>query len=279
MLALLVLLPLALLEVLSPVADAAALSVRSASAQQRLAALLGQEPAVCDPALPRPCPVDTTVELSGVAAGWGSTPAVRDLDLGLSPGTRLGVVGPSGSGKSTLAAVLLRFLDPLAGRVSLGGTPLPDLALDDVRRTVVLVDDDPHVFASTVRENLRLARPGATDEELRAALEQVRLGPWLAGLPDGLDTALGEGAAQVSGGERARIGLARAVLADPDVLVLDEPTAHLDTATARAVTDDLIDAGGARTVVWITHTGVGLDRMDRVLDLDPDAVLPAAVAG
>jgi ABC-type transport system involved in cytochrome bd biosynthesis fused ATPase/permease subunit len=130
-----------------------------------------------------------------------------------------------------------------------------------------------------LRENLRLARPGATDQELRAALELVRLGPWLAGLPDGLETALGEGAAQVSGGERARIGLARAVLADPDVLVLDEPTAHLDTATARAVTDDLLEAGGARTLVWITHTEVGLDRMDRVLDLDPDAVPAAAVAG
>ena len=276
MLALLVLLPLALLEVLTPVADAAALSVRSASAQQRLTGLLAQEPAVTDPSHPRAHPVDTTVELTRVAAGWGSTPAVRDLDLRLSPGTRVGVVGPSGSGKSTLAAVLLRFVDPLAGRLTLGGTPLPELALDDVRRAVVLVDDDPHVFASTLRENLRLARPGADDQELRAALDLVRLGPWLAGLPDGLDTALGEGATQVSGGERARIGLARAVLADPDVLVLDEPTAHLDTATARAVTDDLLDAGGARTLVWITHTEVGLDRMDSILDLDPDAVLATA---
>ena len=272
MLALLVLLPLALLEVLTPVVDAAALSVRSAAAQRRLTTLLDQEPAVRDPDRPRPRPEDSNVELSGVSVGWGADPTLRDLDLELPPGTLLGVVGPSGSGKSTLAAALLRFLDPQAGFVTLGGTPLPVLALDDVRRTVVLVDDDPHVFASTLRENLRLARPGADDQELLAALATVRLGGWFAGLPDGLDTRLGEGSAQVSGGERARIGLARAVLADPDVLVLDEPTAHLDAGTARAVADDLIAAGAGRTVVWITHTEVGLDRMDRVLDLAPDAV-------
>jgi ABC-type transport system involved in cytochrome bd biosynthesis fused ATPase/permease subunit len=167
--------------------------------------------------------------------------------------------------------------------VTLGGTAMADLSLDDVRRRIVLVDDDPHVFASTLRENLRLARPGADDAELLDALERVRLGGWCAGLPDGLDTVLGDGAAGVSGGERARIGLARAVLADPAVLVLDEPTAHLDAATAREVARDLLDAGAGRSVVWITHTEVGLDRMDRVLDLgaatatEPDAV--PALAG
>jgi len=279
MLALLVLLPLALLEVLTPVADAAVLSVRSAAADRRLDALLAQAPAVSDPHWPQPRPADTTVELLGVSAGWDSAPVLEDVDLRLSPGTRVGVVGPSGSGKSTLAAVLLRFLDPLAGLVRLGGVALPDLSLDDVRRTLVLVDDDPHVFASTLRENLRLARPDADDRDLRDALERVRLGPWLAGLPEGLDTSLGEGAAQVSGGERARIGLARAVLADPAVLVLDEPTAHLDADTARSVAGDLLDAGAGRTVVWITHTEVGLDRMDQVLDLAGEAVPAAARAG
>jgi ATP-binding cassette subfamily C protein CydCD len=273
MLALLVLLPLALLDVLTPLADAGALSVRSAAADRRLAELAATPPAVTDPAAPVPvAPRCGEVTLDGVHAGWGDTPVLEGLSLELPPGGRLGVVGPSGCGKSTLAALLLRFLDPVSGAVRLGPTDLRGLALDDVRRTVGLVDDDPHVFASTLRENLRLARPGATDAELLAALDTARLGGWVASLPRGLDTLLGDGHAHVSGGERARLGLARAVLADQPVLVLDEPTAHLDAGTARAVTDDLLTAGGDRTVVWITHGSAGLDRMDRVLDLAASGV-------
>ena len=275
MVALLVLLPLALLDITSPLADAGALQVRTAAADRRLAELTAAGPLVTDPATPTdladgPHPV----VLDGVDAGWSVRPVLRDLALDLRPGTRLGVVGPSGCGKSTLAALLLRFLDPSRGSVRLGTQDLPGLRLDDVRRTVGLVDDDPHVFASSLRENLRLARPEATADDLVAALRSAQLGPWLDGLPDGLDTMVGDGHAQVSGGERARIGLARAVLADPPVLVLDEPTAHLDTATARAVTDDLLAAGDGRTVVWITHGNVGLDRMDQVLDLDAAADTP-----
>jgi ATP-binding cassette subfamily C protein CydCD len=188
------------------------------------------------------------------------------------------MVGPSGCGKSTLAAVLLRFLDPTSGQVRLGARDARDLLLDDVRRTVGLVDDDPHVFSSTLRENVRLARPEASETDIEGALRTARLGPWLDGLPEGMDTLLGDGNAHVSGGERARIGLARAVLAGQPVLVLDEPTAHLDTATANAVADDLLAAGGGRAVLWITHRTVGLDRMDAVLDLgtsyEPGVVRP-----
>ena len=275
MVALLVLLPLALLDITSPLADAGALQVRTAAADRRLAELTAAGPLVTDPASPTemedgPHPV----VLDGVDAGWSARPVLRDLTLDLPPGTRLGVVGPSGCGKSTLAALLLRFLDPSRGSVRLGSQDLPGLRLDDVRRTVGLVDDDPHVFASSLRENLRLARPDATPDDLVAALRSAQLGPWLDSLPRGLDTMVGDGHAQVSGGERARIALARAVLADPPVLVLDEPTAHLDTATARAVTDDLLAASDGRTVVWITHGSVGLDRMDQVLDLDAAADTP-----
>jgi ATP-binding cassette subfamily C protein CydCD len=225
---------------------------------------------VTDPAEPQaaPSPGSTpSVRLDRLTAGWGAEPAFRGLDLDLAPGSRLGVVGPSGSGKSTLAAVLLRFIDPAEGRWTLGGVPATALRLDDVRRCVGLVDDDPHVFASTVVENIRLARPEATRGEVEEALRRAQLGPWLDGLPRGLDTPIGEGRAHVSGGERARIGMARAVLADLPVLVLDEPTAHLDAATAEAVAADLLDASSGRTVVWITHGTAGLDRVDRVLDL------------
>jgi ATP-binding cassette subfamily C protein CydCD len=176
------------------------------------------------------------------------------------------VVGPSGSGKSTLAMLLMRFLDPTDGAVRLGGRDLRDLALDDVRGAVGLLDDDPHVFASSVLENVRLARPAATDGEVLHALAAARLAGWVDGLPDGARTLVGDGHADVSGGERARIGLARALLADPPVLVLDEPTAHLDGATARQVTDQLLGLRG-RTLVWVTHDGTGLDDLDEVLDL------------
>jgi ATP-binding cassette subfamily C protein CydCD len=270
MLALLVLLPLALLEVISPLADVGALQVRTRAADHRLAELSATEPAVTDPAdpVPPPSPVPTpAIALDSVTAGWGATPAFTALDLDLPPGSRVGVVGPSGSGKSTLAAVLLRFLDPMAGRMTIADVPASSLLLDDVRRCVGLVDDDPNVFASTVFENVRLARPDATRAEVEEALRAVQLGPWLDGLADGLDTMLGDGFTHVSGGERARIGMARAVLADLRVLVLDEPTAHLDRATAEAVAADLLDASSGRSVVWITHGTVGLDRVDHIVDL------------
>jgi ATP-binding cassette subfamily C protein CydCD len=288
MLALLVLVPLALVEVLTPVADAGAIAVRTSAAEERLRALERTRPAVTDPPLPvaRPAGAGRLV-VDGASAGWGDAPAFVDVDLRVEPGERVGVVGPSGSGKSTLAAMLLRFVDPTSGEVRLDGVPLCALALHDVRGAVGLVDDDPHVFASSLAENVRFARPGASDDAVAAALRRANLGEWLESLPDGLGTWLGDGGAGVSGGERARLGVARAVLAAPPVLVLDEPTAHLDSATSTALADDLLGAGdgtrddtnaavgavsGEQGVVWITHGEAGLDRMDRVLDLPPPDV-------
>ena len=191
----------------------------------------------------------------------GRARVLEDVSLEVSRGHHVGVTGPSGSGKSTLAAVLVRFLDPSAGAVRMDGCDLRTLDADDVRRAVGLVDDDPYVFSSTVFENLRLAAPAAGRADVDRVLRAVRLGEWLDGLPDGLDTFVGDGHSAVSGGERARLGLARALLADKPFLVLDEPTAHLDTATAREVAEDLLAACQDRALVWITHDGVGLDRM------------------
>jgi len=268
MLALLVLTPLALLDVLAPFADAGAVSVAARAAEQRLRELEARPPAVRPTADPRPLPPGSDLRVRDLRLGWPGTDVIAGLDLTLPAGTRLGVVGPSGSGKSTLGAALLRFVDPVGGRIELDAMPFDCLDPDDVRRTVGLVDDDPHVFASTLAANLRLARPSASDADLVEALASAHLDPWFAGLPDGLDTWLGDGHAQVSGGERARLALARSVLADPRVLVLDEPTAHLDAATAEEVTHDLLEGARGRTVVWITHEEVGLDRMDKVLRLD-----------
>ncbi len=269
MLALLALLPLALVDVLLPLADAGTLSVRTRAATVRLEQLERTTPAVTEPAARRAA-AGPAVALQDVSAGWDAAPVLRGLTLDLPPGARLGVVGPSGCGKSTLAALLLRFVDPAAGTVGLGGVDARRLSLHDVRSTVGLLDDDPHVFSSTVLENVRLARPGATAEEVDAALRSARLGPWLDGLPAGLDTLVGDGHASVSGGERARLALARALLGDRPVLVLDEPTAHLDAGTAREVADELLSVRD-RSLVWVTHGEAGLDRMDTVLDLGESA--------
>lgn len=272
MLALLVLVPLALIDVALPLADAGALDARTRAAEQRLATWARLTPAVSEPTRPVVPPAGHDVHLADVSAGWGPAPALAGLTLQLPPGQRIAVVGPSGSGKSTLAALLLRFLDPQAGEVALGGVPLRRLALAEVRRRVGLVDDDPHLFASTLVENVRLARPDASDEDVDAALRAARLGSWVDALPEGLDTWLGDGHAQVSGGERARIAVARSLLADQPVLVLDEPTAHLDHATATALAEEVLarapgSTGRTRSVLWITHGAVGLDRVDAVLDL------------
>jgi ATP-binding cassette subfamily C protein CydCD len=264
--ALLVLLPLALGDVAMSLADAGALAARTRAAESRLAVLASRAPAVAEPDVPVPLDGET-VRIDQVTASWGAHEVLRDLDLTIEPGERVAIVGPTGCGKSTVASLLLRFVDPVRGAVRLGDRALPELALDDVRRTVGLVDDDPHVFATTLVENVRLAKPDATDDEVDAALRQARLGSWLDALPDGLDSWLGDGHAGVSGGERARIAIARSLLADQPVLVLDEPAAHLDGATADELAAEVLAGDPRRTVVWITHAEAGLDRVDRVVEL------------
>jgi ATP-binding cassette, subfamily C, bacterial CydCD len=269
--------PLALADPLATIADAGALSARTRAAASRLAALELTRPAV-RATVGEALPERTDLVVDGVSAGWTrERVAVRDLSVATEPGERIAVVGPSGSGKSTLAALLLRFLDPRSGEVRLGGTATTRLLPDDVRRVVGLVDDDPHVFATTLVENVRLARPGATDADVEAALRRARLGAWLDDLPDGLHTWLGDGHAQVSGGERARIAIARSLLAEQPVLVLDEPTAHLDHATAVELAEEVLGADDGRTIVWISHDQVGVDRAHRVLDLGATGVTPYGV--
>ena len=220
-------------------------------------------------------PGGTTWRADRVRGRWDDDgPATAECSLRLDPGERIALVGASGSGKSTLAALLVRFLDPASGQLWHGGQELRGLALDDVRRFTGLVDDDPHVFATTLVENVRLARPGATDAEVADALCRARLGGWLAGLPEGLDTWLGDGHAGLSGGERARLGVARSLLADQPVLVLDEPAGHLDHATATELAHELLTGARTRSVLWITHTDVGLDLVDRVVDLTSSAPDP-----
>jgi ABC-type bacteriocin/lantibiotic exporter with double-glycine peptidase domain len=199
---------------------------------------------------------------------------LRDLSFDVPAGSRIAIVGPSGSGKTTLAMVLLRFLDYSAGTVTLGGRDLGTLDGDAVRSVIGLCEQDAHVFDSTLEANLRLARPAARTAELRSALDGARLLDWVDALPLGLATPVGEHGARLSGGQRQRLALARVLLADFPVVILDEPAEHLDEATAGELTRDLLTAVEGRTVVLITHRPVAAGTVDQVLRLE--AAWPAA---
>ncbi len=200
-------------------------------------------------------------------------PALDGVDLDLSPGRRVAVVGPSGAGKSTLAGVLLRFLAYDGGSVTLDGVEIADLDGDRCRTVIGLVSQDAHVFDSTLEENLRLARREASTDDLRAALAEARLLDWTEQLPAGLGTEVGERGARMSGGQRQRLAIARALLADFPLIVLDEPGEHLDTQMADAIVADLLAVTHETGVLLITHRLAGLEALDEVLVLDRGRVL------
>lgn len=267
---LLTLLPVALTDVLTSVPDIVNALCRSLIARRRLVALTDQEPAVRDrsAASTPPLPQRPVLHLAQVNASWDDVhDALRHADLHVAPGEHIALVGDNGTGKSTALAVLARHLEPTAGRYTVDEVEVGTWAPDDVRRLIALVDDEPHVFAGSVRANLLLARPHATDHEITSALIDSGLGHWLGTLPHGLDTMLGTGQRGVSGGERTRLAIARAVLSGRPVVLLDEPVAHLDVPTGRAVLADVHDALRESAVVIVSHQQLGREGCDRVVAL------------
>ncbi|WP_039933114.1 thiol reductant ABC exporter subunit CydD [Streptomyces viridochromogenes] len=273
--AVVVLTPLAAFEAVLGLPLAVRYRQRVRRSAERVYEVLDAPEPVREPERPRQAPASPfPVALKGLVARYAGQDrdALAGLDLTLEEGRRVAVVGPSGSGKTTLAQVLLRFLETDAGSYTLAGVDAYALDSDDVRRLVGLCAQDAHLFDSSLRENLLLARKGATEGALRAALGRARLLDWADSLPDGLDTLVGEHGARLSGGQRQRLALARALLADFPVLVLDEPAEHLDLPTADALTADLLAATEGRTTLLITHRLAGLGAVDEVIVLDQGRV-------
>jgi thiol reductant ABC exporter CydC subunit len=267
----LALIPLVAFELVASLPSATQTLQRVRRSAARVSEVMDTPPPVLEPVSPAPLPAPPHfLRVRGLRFRYpdSNRSTLYGVDIDLSPGRRVAVVGPSGSGKSTLAGVLLRFLDYREGSVTLDGIQLSDLEGDECRTVVGLVSQDAHVFDSTLEENLRLARRQASDEQLYAALAGARLLEWTEELPQGLSTEVGEHGARMSGGQRQRLSIARALLADFPVLILDEPGEHLDAPTADAIVADVLASPGERATLLITHRLAGLEEIDEVLVLD-----------
>ena len=270
LIALLALLSLAAFEAVQPLSESVRELQATVAAGRRILELTDRVPRILDPAQPLPVPSGpVTIELEDVRAryGPGERPALDAFSLRLDPGRRVVLLGRSGAGKTTVVRLLQRFIDPERGRVTLAGEDLRCYRQEDVRSLIAVAGQDAHLFSASIRDNVRLARPDATDEDLAHALGAARILDWVQSLPDGLDTLVGEEGRELSGGQRQRIALARALLTDAPVLVLDEPTAHLDAPTAKRLVQDVFAAAHGKTVLLITHRPEGVDLADEVVVL------------
>lgn len=273
--------PLASFEATTKLAEAGVQLVRSASAASRIMELLDAA-AVRKPAgssLAGAGSGEAASSSNGLVArdlviGWPGEPDVAGpLSLSLERGKAIAVVGPSGIGKSTLLYTLAGMLEPHAGSVTLDGQEVSTLNREDVSAKLVLTAEDAHIFETTVLENLRVARASVTPEEAAELLERAGLAEWLSQLPEGVETVVGSDAATISGGERRRLLLARALASPADILLLDEPGEHLDGETADALIRDLLQAGeGTKGIVLVTHRLSPLDAADEVIVLGADGV-------
>lgn len=260
-----------------PLAVARALAVRGAA--DRLFALEEVPVPVHDPAHPAPRPQgvpDVAFTDAAVRYAPGLPKALDAVTLHIPAGARVAVTGSSGAGKTSIVHALLRFWPLAEGSLVLGGTDVDRLSGRSVRSAFALADQHARLFAGTVRSNLLLARPDATDDELNAALDAARLDRWVASLPAGLDTPVGEDGVAVSGGERRRLAVARALLAPGEVLVLDEPTSGLEPTLADELIDAVLAAAGTRSVLLITHRAGEAARCDTTVALEAGRLVPAA---
>ncbi len=278
-LALLPLTAIAAFEAVQPLAQAAQLLETSEVASRRIFELIDAAPPVADPAQPAASPVvpdgrGVAIEIRDLRFRYAAgEPLVLDgVSLSVPAGGRVAVVGPNGSGKSSLVNVLLRFWDYEAGTVRIDGRDLRSYRGDDVRSLLSVVPQHPHLFNATIRDNLYLADPDATEADLAAACRQAQVHDFIAGLPQGYDTLVGDNGVLLSGGERQRLAIARAILKQAPVLILDEATSQLDALTEQRLMRSLETAMAGRTTIVISHRHAGFERMDQVIALEPSTV-------
>ena len=269
-LAMLALFTIASFEAVAPLPHAFQLLGRSMAAARRLFAIVDTQPAVTDPPGPSPDPTDFGIAFESVSFRYpdAAQPALVDISLRIPPGGRAAVIGATGSGKSTLFNLLLRFWATDSGTIRLGGHDIAEFSGDDLRRYIAVVSQHTHLFDASIRENLLLADPDATQEALEDACRVAQIHDFIQGLPEGYDTWVGETGVRLSGGQGRRIAVARALLKQSPILLLDEPTEGLDAATERDLMQALDQLMVGRTVLLITHRPAGLDWVEQVLVLD-----------
>jgi ATP-binding cassette, subfamily B, bacterial len=246
---------------------------RAAGATERLSELLHATDTVRDPVAPIPLPstVEGRVRFENVIFHYPARPedaALNGVTFDIRPGETVALVGPSGAGKTTVIQLLQRFFDPSAGRILFDGIDLRDMARSDFRRSIALVPQDPVIFATSARENIRFGRPGASDAEVEAAARAAAAHDFLAALPQGYDTYLGERGVMLSGGQRQRVAIARAILRDAPILLLDEATSSLDAESERLVQLAVDRLAKGRTMLVVAHRLATVKKADRILVFD-----------
>lgn len=275
MLAVIVLITMASFEISIPIAQAAQFWESSLQAARRLFEMADQQPAIIEPVIPVSVPEKPNILIRNLSFQYhGNLPLAADhLNINLSYGRKIALVGENGSGKTTILNLLMRFWDCQPGEILIDGIPVQEFSPKELRQRIGYVSPGGAIFQTTLRQNLLLANPGALDADLLRVLDCVQLGEWVQTLPDGLDTWLGASGLTISGGQLQRIQLARGLLMDAPIYLLDEPTTHLDVETENRLISLFRSIFQNRSLVWVTHRLVGLDWLDEILVLENGRVV------